>query len=95
MLLQVDFLLCPIKLAKPCGKERVRHFVIFRLGKGNPLSGLVVSERPSLRHDRDVRGRVYLLEHHLELVEQSQSLASLSFHDLLDSAGRKLDFQGA
>ena len=93
MRLEVDVLLRAVELAKPLLEEGVGDVVVLGLAHGDALRRLVVAKRARLGHNADVSGRVHLLEHHLELVEKSERLTTLSVHNLLNSLAVELDVE--
>lgn len=69
------------------------HLVVLVLAGSNLESWLVVTHLSRLPQDSDVSWRVHFLQDHLDLVEQSQCIASLLLHNAVDQARVKLDVQ--
>jgi len=82
--LHVELLLGLVERVDACFEELVLDTVVFFFGIGDFLSGLVVAELASLGKHCDVCCRVDLFQAHLELVEQTESKATLPLHDLVD-----------
>ena len=69
------------------------HLIVGLLLRSNLHGGLRVSVFAGLSKDGDVSWRINLLEDHLELVKQSQGVATLLLHDLIDTLRVELDLQ--
>jgi len=67
------------------------NFVEFLHRLSNLLGGLVVAELPCLGEHGDVRWRVDFFKDHFHLVQESESLAALALHDLVDGCRVELD----
>lgn len=91
----IELLLRLVERVDACFEELVLDTVVFFFGIGDFLSGLVVAELTSLGEHCDVCCRVDLFQAHLELVEQSESKATLPLHDLVDHLGVELDIEVA
>lgn len=83
MLIHVDLLLGFIKSRQAVLEELVLNFVVFFNSLRDFLGRLVVSKLAGLSQHNDVRWRVDLLKGHFQLIEQPQSVATFSLHDLV------------
>lgn len=95
MCFKINIFLGTVKFSKPLLEESVGDIVVFGFRHRDSLCGLVVAKGTSLGHDGDVSRWVDLLEHHLELVEQTEGLASLAVHNLLNSLAVELNVEGS
>jgi hypothetical protein len=93
--IDVHHLLGLVQGLQPCLEERALHFVVTALVGANLECRLVVTHLTGLAEDSDIGRRVDLLQDHLDLVQQSESVATLLLHDLVDQAGVELDIEVA
>jgi len=91
--LHVGLLLRLVECLQAHFEEGRLHLVVGLLLGANLHGGLRVPVLAGLSKNGDVGWRVNLLEDHLELVQQSQGVATLLLHDLVDTLRVELDLQ--
>jgi len=91
MVLHVHGLLRLVQGLETSLEESALHLVIGLFVRSNLQSGLIVTNFAGFPQNGDVGWWINLLEDHLELVQKSQSISSLLFHDLVHLLGIKLD----
>lgn len=93
VVLHVHRLLGLVQRLKTGLEEAALHLVVRVLAWTDLQSRLVVAHLSCLTKNSDVGRRVDLLQNHLDLVKQSESVASLLLHDLVDESGVELDVE--